>query len=205
MFQSLDGMLQRRLLLVYCLSPTTRPGRVRETSSPEVHWTWANVENVHAHFTENPRRDAFLKFLAKGFTGLILHRDEMWMAYAWMTTPATVGPPHLPRWIGNMNAHWIFYCRTVEAFRGQGLYKLALQVLVNRASERPDATSVMIDTSPGNIASRRAIVSTGFHPKGAILVYQLKIPRVGQWIWGTWRSGFVHPPLLPRAHGAGRD
>lgn len=195
MLKVAQEILQRKTLLVYSSSPQKSSKCAENRISFEVDATWASEETIYTFFKRDSRQSVFLNFLMKDFIGLILHRDNTWMAYAWMTTPSTTGPPHLPEWVSDIGVYWIFYCRTREAFRGQGLYKLALQLLIDQAQQRPYKANVLIDTSSTNIPSRRAIISTGFYPKGAIVAYQLKIPKLGRRVWGNWRRDFIHPPL----------
>lgn len=199
MFESLRRILQRKLFLVYTLSPHRCSCQPGSSHSAEVQSTWADVETVRTIFGEDPRQEAFLRFLEKGFAGLFLLTDDTWAAYAWMSTPSTEGPPHLPVWVADLPVYWIFYCRTEKAFRGRGLYKLALQLLIEDVGERGNGESILIDTGPTNTPSRRAIASVGFLPTGAIVAWQLRVPHLGRWVWGTWRSDYLHPPLAKDA------
>lgn len=191
----LAKLVQHKHLLVYSLSgPAGKPsGRLHALHA--VHVTWANPQVVRKLFTDDHREKLFLDFLAQGFTGLLMYAGDSWTGYAWMTTPSTPGPPHLPRCVRKIGANWIFYCRTRRGWRGQGLYTYALQLLVERVNQTGTDAPVMIDTSAHNIPSRRAILSIGFCADGTLEVYQLTLPGIGRWVWGSWRAHLAHPPL----------
>jgi len=193
--RGLAGALRRELLLVYSLPPQRNQTDARHGATLDFDFTWASAESVKALFRDDQLCHRFLGFLATGFSGLVFHRHNTWVAYAWMTNPSTAGPPHLPNWTRELGANWIFYCRTRQGFRGRGLYKCALQMLIREAFQESSEAKVMIDTSPANIPSRRAILATGFEPKGAIVTHQLAIPRVARWAWGSWDEEFKHPPM----------
>jgi RimJ/RimL family protein N-acetyltransferase len=200
----LSHFLKRRLLLVYRLVPGAEWSAREETALSEADWTWADMETVTRFFAQHSRERTFAKFVEHGFTGLISHLDNAWIGYAWMATPWTEGPPHLPGWVGDLGAYWIFYCRTREGFRRRGLYKSALRRLIGQARQDAREASILIDTSPTNVPSRRAIVSVGFRPEGAIVTSTLQLPRLARWVYGNWRRDFVHPPLVEEAQ-TGRE
>lgn len=180
---------------MYCLKLGSCEHASRNASPREVDWIWADVSSVQRFFSPCDVGRTFTSFLRKGFTGLVFHRGEDWIAYGWMANPWTDGPRHLPKWVGDLGVYWIFYCRTRENFRGRGLYTSALRHLVGRACQGGRQTSILVDTDSANIPSRRAIMSAGFHPKGAIVTYTIQIPRLGRRVWGNWDSEFVHPPM----------
>ena len=150
----------------------------------------ASVETVCRLFCDDAlRRTASLNFLRRGMWGVLFHQGDAWQTYAWMSRPSTAGPGHLPAWAGRLGAYWIFYCRTREAYRGQGLYGAAMDRLAALArAEDPDAT-IYIDTSTSNTPSRRAILRAGFLPCGTALV--LDVPGIRP--RGIWLRGREHP------------
>lgn len=161
---------------------------------PSVCWAEATVENTKALFhTDKVRERTFCKHIAKGFYGVYLYNRDGWVSYAWLSRPSTVGPPHLPLTIQRMSVFWIFYCRTKEAFQGQGYYKSALQLLVRQAQLEDGASDVYIDTSVENVPSRRAITSVGFQPCGVIKTYTVAIPRIWSYTFGEWNNTTTHP------------
>lgn len=190
-------MLKRKLLLVYGLSTSTWHSNIQVDLHSGVEMSWAHKDVIQTLFKDDPRRHTFPDFLERNFVGLILHTAETWIAYAWMTTPSTGAPPHLPEWVSDTCEFWIFYCRTREAFRGRGFYKHALRALINRAGQEQNVAIVNIDTKPTNVQSRRAIISTGFQPKGIMTTYQVEIPILGQLTLGSWQMDSVHPPFAP--------
>jgi hypothetical protein len=98
-------------------------------------------EGVNSYFSNDEKKiKAFRRHLKKEFYGVFVYENKRWAAYGWMSRPSTRGPTHLPTSIQRLDAHWIFYCRTAEAFQGRGLYKSVLKLLVKQAlDERRDA------------------------------------------------------------------
>jgi RimJ/RimL family protein N-acetyltransferase len=137
------------------------------------------------------RRGKFLLFLQSGCFGYFLERDGQWITYGWSTQPKSMHPPHLPRWVADLDAHWIFYCHTREEFRGQGHYRRLLARLVAGAYERAPDPLLLCDTLPDNLASRRAVLHAGFAPKGVLTTYQ---PLHGMIVGGRWRRDEEHTP-----------
>jgi RimJ/RimL family protein N-acetyltransferase len=181
------------VLLVYQLHDAPSPADLY--TDEEVKWTFADRCNVKEFFSDNERKRTFIRFLDKQAIGLILHRRSSWMTYAWMTSPSSEPPPHLPRWVRDLDVFWIFYCRTNDSFRGRGLYRLAMSLLIERARKVIQEARIFIDTAPSNIPSRRAILSVGFKPKGVIVSYRFRLPKVNNWVWGHWLKSSQHPSM----------
>ncbi len=180
-----SGMVHR--YLVYGL-----PRGEGQRREPSALASRASVELVCRLFCDDaPRRTLFLSFLRQGIRGVLLHEGDVWQTYAWISRPSTAGPGHLPRWAGRLGAHWIFYCRTREDFRGRGLYGAAMDRLVAMARAEDPAAPVYIDTSRRNTASRRAILRAGFSPHGEALVLDLPGIRPR----GIWLREREHPGL----------
>ena len=166
-----------------------------------LNWKWLDQEKASVYFSrESMLRNTFRQFLAKGFVGLVWHMESEWISYAWMSTPETLGPPHLPRWIKRLPVYWIFYCRTKEQYQGRGLYKASISLLTRWARERDPNAQVYIDTSPDNIPSRKAIESVGFTPAGMINTLTLRLPKVNLVLWGRWDRKAIHPEIPKEAH-----
>ena len=161
-----------------------------------IQWTRATRGNVEDLFRDDPRRKkAFLRFIDKGYCGIILHHEAQWVNYGWMSKPDTLGPPHLPVDIQQNKVYWLFYQHTAQNYRGRGFYKLALQLQAAHALREMEPVRVLIDTRPDNIASRKGILAVGFQPKGIIDIRELRIPRVKSWAWGSWDVDADHPRL----------
>lgn len=133
--------------------------------------------------------------LRKGFLGLVLHKGDTWVAYAWMSRPGTLGPSHLPIQIRRLSVYWIFNCHTRKEFRGRGFYKSALWLLSEYAVAESGDANVFIDTTPDNVASRRGITGVGFEPRGIVTTWAIGIPRVRWWYLGYWDPNALHPRL----------
>lgn len=183
----------RKVRLVYQLPPSWT---AKENDLPAFKWVTADNKNVVTLFADNRgRKNEFLKFLRKKFIGIVLYESSSWASYAWMSRPSRFGPPHLPGWIQGLEVFWIFCCRTREEFRGRGLYKLALKLIIEQAFREQRDASVLIDVLPDNIPSRHGIISAGFVPKGVITSYKLGIPNLKWWAWGRWDTDCAHPEL----------
>lgn len=147
----------------------------------------ATQEVIDFLFKQDPiRRKLFKRFLASGFRGVILYQGSVWASYAWMSTPDTPGPIHLPSFIQKLKVYWIFYCRTADEFQGRGLYKRSIITLCKWAREQELKGSVYIDSEISNIASIRAIQAAGFQSNGTILTWGFYIPKLKPIIWGKW-------------------
>lgn len=163
----------------------------------KVDSTFLTESRVLSFFAaDKERKRTFSKLLHKGFVGLVLHKDDEWVTYAWMATPDSPQPFHLPQWIKGLGAYWVFYCGTKEQYRNRGYYKLALSLLVQHAFDLVPQPSIYIDTSPSNTPSRRAIINVGFRPRGVLECISLSIPRLGRITFGKWDQGAQHPELI---------
>ncbi len=186
-------MIRKKRLLVYrlstgdlCSAPKLLPGfRCSEASQ----------QSIGTLFENDPvRRKVFLEFLNKGYYGVILHQGAEWVSYGWMSTPATVGPPHLPLCVKERHAWWLFYGHTKMKFRGLGLHKLTMWLRIRYSTDH-GSDCVYTDTTAANIPSRRGILSLGFQADGIVDTYTFRIPRVKSWVWGSWDPDAKHPPM----------
>lgn len=59
---------------------------------------------------------------------------------------------------------FIHYCRTAEAFRGQGLYPLLLSGMVSALKNSGDFSRAVISCRSNNVASVKGITRAGFRP-----------------------------------------
>jgi RimJ/RimL family protein N-acetyltransferase len=187
-------LMPKRIDLVFQLSDDL----TKDASElvPPFNWVAANPNNIVQYFDEQPLKTTFLKFLKKEFYGVLILENSNWVAYGWISRPSTLGPIHLPSEIQRLKVFWIFYCHTKESFRGRGLYKRVLKLLMQQALNESKDAEIYIDTQRDNIAARKAIVSVGFEPKGIINTYKFGIPKLKSWNWGKWNTQVDHPPLL---------
>jgi RimJ/RimL family protein N-acetyltransferase len=158
-------------------------------------WQIADPGSIRSLFAGDQRLgDRFQSFLAEGCVGVILVRDGQWISYGWCAQPERGNPPHLPGWVRTLRAYWIFYCHTKEGFRGRGIYKQLLKRHQMLAFEKQPGAAIYADAYPENCASRRAILSAGFSPRGLFTTYKLWIPRIGKFVLaGSWRREEPHP------------
>jgi len=154
---------------------------------------WLDEEAINVLFAQEEKlRNVFKKFLKNRFIGLAWHSNSEWVSYAWMSTPETLGPIHLPRGIQRLPIYWIFYCRTKVKYQGKGLFKASLTLLVHWVRERDPQAEIYIDTEEGNIPSRRAIKTVGFTPRGIITTWSLRLPKLSLVLWGRWDQNLPH-------------
>lgn len=189
----MEVLLRKKQLLVYALvDPLNEEPRL----PAGIQWTQATRDTIETFFRDDPRRrKTFLKFIDKGYYGVIMYHDAQWVSYNWMSKPDTLGPPHLPVGIQQKKVYWLFYQHTAQNYRRRGFYKCALQLQAAHALRETELARVLIDTRPGNIASRKGILAVGFEPKGIIYTRELRIPRVKSWVWGSWDMDVTHPEL----------
>ncbi|HVB86400.1 MAG TPA: hypothetical protein VNK23_07015 [Candidatus Dormibacteraeota bacterium] len=157
----------------------------------------ASPQSVQEVFGDDPRRlQRFQSYLKANYSGLFLVRGGQWVSYGWYSHPFSAGPPHLARWSGRLGACWIFGCHTHTSFRQRGFYKELLCRLATLIWQRERAAEIYIGTRVDNVASRRAIVATGFEPCGVTTTYRGWAPLVGSYVLtGKWRRGELHPEI----------
>lgn len=158
-------------------------------------WVVADQRIIRSLFVNHGYlRKKFSFFLDAGYFGLILVRDGQWLSYGWCAQPRSLPPPHLPAWVRTLDAYWVFYCHTKENFRGRGVYKQLLRVLLAQACEKHRNAVIYADTFAENAASRQAMLSSGFRPCGTFTTYKLWVPRIGNVVLtGSWRRQQPHP------------
>lgn len=179
-------MLYRYLLYRLCPNAAV-------TDLPGVSCCAADAALVRELFAGDRRKKLFLRFLAQGHLGVMIHDVHGgWQGYAWMSTPASAPPMHLPLSFRGLGLYWIHYCRTRSMWRGQGYYQAAMQALIRRALQLDGQATIQIDTTAGNRPSRQAIARMGFAPCGVALTLDAPgLPTVGRWFrsWSHPRGG----------------
>lgn len=171
---------------------------VLDASLPtDIHYQFANYDLINRLFIKEPKRETFLKFLDRGYVGIILFRDNKWITHSWLTTPDTSLPPHLPFTLKNFGVYWLFYSHTISEYRGNGFYKFSLQILINKACELEDNRTVTVfaDTQKNNIGPRHTLLSLGFNPCGVIDRYYVNLPKIKAINWGAWKKDTPHPDI----------
>ena len=180
------------------------PGYWRQSDEISVNFSYTVLEKdreIDRLFrSDKGKRKVFTQFVLQGFIGIVWYKSNEWISYAWMSTPETFGPPHLPRWIKRLPIYWIFYCRTKEQYQGRGLYKASLNLLAQWVRERNPSAQIYIDTSPDNIPSRKAIESVGFVPAGTISILNLRLPKISLVLWGKWDKRALHPEIPKKSY-----
>jgi hypothetical protein len=121
----------------------------------------------------------FGRLVNDGNIGVALMMNGELAAHAWMSTPQGALPWHVPT--GLDRCYWIHNCHTQAAFRGRGFYRLLLGALLAEAACCEGSTTVLIDTSPSNTPSVRAIRHVGFNEIGFMVTYRLPKTRLR---WG---------------------
>jgi len=186
-------LLRKKRLLVYELADRLNEELLLPTG---IQWTQATRDSVADLFKDDPRRKkTFLDFIDKGHYGVIIYHDSQWVSYGWMSKPDTLGPPHLPISVQQMQVCWLFYAHTLPSYRGHGLHKCGLQLRASYALNEVQHAKVYTDTTSDNIASRKGILAAGFQHRGIIDARELRIPRVKSWVWGSWDMDADHPRL----------
>jgi RimJ/RimL family protein N-acetyltransferase len=190
--------ITKTLVYEYAGPAETRPVLGFE---PEAEWRLADPEVVEAAFRHDLKRTRrFQEYLGECHTGLVLMRCGRWIAYGWCSNPQSAAPPHLPRWVNGLKAHWIFGCHTHEKYRCRGIYKQLLARLIALVLEKAPSSTILIDTHAENIPSRRAIMASGFQPRGIFSTYRVWAPVMGpRIIGGRWRREKTHPDSVGRA------
>lgn len=173
-----------------------------DTESPDIELPeknvsveWITTELVERIIQSEEKRETFRYLLDVGYSGLVAHTGDEWIAYGWICTPESEAVPlHLPDWISNLDLYWLFADKTKKEYRRQGWHKYILAERIRMIYEYDSNASIYIDTDTDNV-SRFSMVSVGFEPAGKITTYRFGYPpahmkKVGQWNWGT-----PHPPL----------
>jgi len=136
---------------------------------PDMHSKIMTKEMIKDYFrNDSARRRVFLSFLRKGFIGLLLYSDKEWIGYGWMSTLENNHPPHFPKYIVPDRGYWIFYCHTLEKYRGQGLYKRIIAEFKQIASLKSPNPEVYIDTEEDNTISQKGILASDFELIGTV-------------------------------------
>jgi RimJ/RimL family protein N-acetyltransferase len=178
------------ITLVYKLKPGSVP-----CPDPQVQWSWADENNTRRLFANDGRQRIFLGFLERGFQGVFLSDDDIWIAHCWISTPSTLGPTHLARSIQTLNVYWLLYGRTREEYRGRGHLKETMSLLAYRARTQDPQADVFVDAMIHNIPARRAMLRVGFEPSGMTIT--LRFPKLDR-KWGYWFRNWKHPRMPER-------
>ncbi len=126
------------------------------------------------------RKKLFNKFLSTGHIGYLLHNNDNWINYTWVSPPKANINFHLPKKIKNNDKYWIFFCRTNEFFQGRGFYSLSLKLLCNSLIHEHSISKskIYIDTESNLIPATRAIERAGFIFHKKIFLTSFRIPKL---------------------------
>lgn len=174
------------------VAPELSPPAIEQLS-----WKILTPADVSRLFIREPRHEwAFQRFLDLGSIGVGITIGTEWATHAWMSTPGRARPPHVPSTIAP-GACWIYFCATKYGFGGKGLYKFAQRLLIGEAFRMQPVPEILIDTSPDNTLSRRAIISTKFAPAGMLHCTYIWVPKVARLpLTCRWEHRAPHPALI---------
>jgi hypothetical protein len=182
----------------YCMYryPLAAPRPLNPPAVSGLSWELLDASAISRCFaTERRYSTAFQRFLQQGSIGVCISSGGEWATHAWMAQPGHARPPHIA---GNVAPHafWIYFCATKYGFGNKGLYKFAQRLLIKEAFNRTPAPAVLIDTSPDNNLSRRAITSTCFEPYGMLYCTYICMPGIARMpLSCRWDQAAPHPPL----------
>ena len=182
----------------YCMYrfPDLTPPALSPPAMGQLSWTVLTSAQITLLFSGEPRREwAFQHFLEQGSIGVGISIGKEWASHAWMSIPGRARPPHVPSTIAP-HAYWIYFCATKYGYGGQGLYKLAQRLLIDEAFRLEPEPDILIDTTPDNTLSRRAIISTRFKPAGMLHCTYIWVPKVARLpLTCRWDLSASHPAL----------
>lgn len=166
-------------------------GGRQEVFLPEnINVSYANFETISYFFKNDKLRlTTFNSFLRKGYIGIILNDGKNWVNYGWMTNRIGQFPPHLPKRICSNNKYWLFYSHTKEEWRGKGIYKNSLKLLINKAYEIENGdVEVYADVEKTNLVPQNTLLSLGFKEYGNLYNLCIGFPKIGSANLGYWKS-----------------
>lgn len=159
----------------------------------DVAHAMATPDNVRRLFSHDPRMvTQFLDFLKKGYLGVFLYEGDTWLNHVWYSTPMSDGPPHLGRKIRRMKVYWGHTANTNTKYRGRGLFKKTLRLLIGHIYATDPNAIIYGDTPVGNAISRHVHLSLGFQPAG--VAYTYRIPKL-DFKTTIWKRDMPHPPI----------
>lgn len=160
-------------------------------------WSTIDAEIIARLYENDSLQNRFMRFLNLGYRGMVVSKDDRWITHVWTSTPSSPLPPHLP--VMNINeVYWLFNGHTRPEYRGTGILKKTLQLIVNHILQIENAMvpyHIYTDVVPGNLAPRKAVLSMGFKPQGIIHRQQLCMAGHTLLRWGTWNKMEPHPLL----------
>jgi RimJ/RimL family protein N-acetyltransferase len=165
-------------------------------TSKYLHTRLEKKEQVFDFF-KNEKKDmkTFMKFVERGYEGLVWHTETEWISYAWMSTPESQAPPHLPHWVQSLHVYWLFNFYTKDSYRKQGLHRASVILLSKLAREKDFKARIYADVQPGNIPPIKSLLSVGFVPAGVIYTMTLRIPKFWYVFYGNWVKEEPHPAV----------
>lgn len=166
-----------------------------EIPDSEATVEWISSELTDRTIEQGKRATRFHYFLDNGYSGLLAHENNSWIAYGWIYRPRSAAVPlHLPDWIDKLDIYWLIFARTKEQYRGKGWHKYLLAERLQSIYESNPAASIYTDTGVDNV-SRFSMTSVGFEPAGKVVTYSLGYPPFDVKQFGRWDWESTHPPL----------
>lgn len=110
--------------------------------------------------------------LNNGEIGIFALIENDFIAYAWSKQPGVYYQNDNPLISLSESEAYLYYCHTVENFRGYGIYPRLL-ILLSEKMFKSGVKVIYVDTSPINIASQRGIGKVGFKKMHTIRILRL--------------------------------
>lgn len=155
----------------------------------------ASESVINQVFTPSENRDKYLRFLDRGYLGIVAHDGTELIARGWVVPPESeTVPSGLPGWVAELDVYWLTHARTAKGYRNRGWHKYVLTRRLEWVYDRDPAATVYTDTTAEN-PSRYSFVATGFEPCGTMTTYHLGHPSVAIKQVGVWDPEAEHPPL----------
>jgi hypothetical protein len=161
-----------------------------------IGWQLFTPHTIEQYFAGEPvwaRR--FVVSLKRGAVGVLMTQGTEWASFAWISTPGSARPPHIPRQL-ERDAYWIHHGHTKGRFRRRGLFKIVLARTLTEVYDRDPSPEILTDAAVGNVGSRRAIADVGFAEYGTLEVYYWWVPKVTRRpLFYSWRCSAPHPRM----------
>lgn len=184
--------VRRKVNLVYTIKPGSNP--LQPKTSKLVSWTVITPGVVSVMLARDSARQVLMHdYLRRGYTGVLLHSDLIWVAYGWLSKTSDLPPLSFPKSQTLAPGAWIFDCQTREFYRNRGLLKEVLQLLIMLAWEGSCDTPLYIASPPDNFPARHAIQTVGFSPCGVLTTWSVGF--FGVWQRDSYQPSQFHPPL----------
>lgn len=170
--------------------------------SPKLHnglyWTIASEYSINCFIrNDNLRAITLNRLIKSGASGIILHDGDEWVAHGFVAPGNSRMPQHIPRGVRKEMGNVIFYMHTRLEWRGKGLQKACISLILHSLIPNHHFSQVIAytDVNVSNTISRKAFQSTGFKPCGTLRSVELRLPKIGSLAFGHWMKDAPHPPM----------